>query len=496
MADGDPVRLSVLRVTNRDAVERRIRVTAYVEWTLGTRRERTQHHVCTTFEPALDAIFARNHFDPQFDRHVAFCALSEPVTRHTADRREFLGRNGSVHSPAALRNGRLSGTAGVGLDPCAALQCVLVLAPGETREVVVSLGAAGSDADARSLAARFRNVGSATTSAARTVEQWRQRLSVITVHTPDPAFDALLNRWLLYQTLSCRIWARSALYQSSGAYGFRDQLQDALAVVHAEPALAREHIVRAAARQFLEGDVQHWWHPHTGSGVRTHFSDDLAWLPYVVDQYVGRTGDDSVLDEYVPFLTMRALEPDEHEIYDLPGVSDEHGSVYEHCLRALRRACTSGTHGLPLIGTGDWNDGMNRVGMDGRGESVWLAWFLITTLRAFAVHAAERGDQGVADEFRGRADAYAMAAETDGWDGDWYRRAYFDDGTPLGSGESDECRIDSIAQSWSVISGAGAPDRQASAMRAVEEHLVVEEARLLMLLTPPFDKSPHDPVYI
>jgi cyclic beta-1,2-glucan synthetase len=292
------------------------------------------------------------------------------------------------------------------------------------------------------------------------------------------------------------MWARSALYQSSGAYGFRDQLQDTMAFVYAEPAIARAHLLRAAARQFVEGDVQHWWHPQSGRGVRTKFSDDLAWLPFVADHYVRVTGDATVLDEPAPFLTMRELRPDEHEVYDLPQTSDERATVYEHCLRALRRACTAGAHGLPLIGIGDWNDGMSRVGVEGRGESVWLAWFLAATLRRFAAHVRGRGDRATAADFERRAADYAAAAERHGWDGAWYRRAYFDDGTPLGSASSDECQIDAIAQSWSVISGAGDPARQRAAMRAFETRLVREDARVLLLLAPPFDKTPHDPGYI
>jgi cyclic beta-1,2-glucan synthetase len=300
----------------------------------------------------------------------------------------------------------------------------------------------------------------------------------------------------LYQALSCRVWARSALYQSGGAYGFRDQLQDVMALVHAEPGVAREHILRAASRQFVEGDVQHWWHPESGRGVRTRFSDDLVWLAYVTEHYVRVTGDASVLEEQVQFLAMRALEPHEHELYDLPRISPERASVYEHCLRALRRACTVGAHGLPLIGGGDWNDGMNRVGVEGRGESVWLAWFLVTNLRAFAALARSRGDEATAVELGTRSDAYAAAAETHGWDGAWYRRAFFDDGTPLGSAAGEECRIDSIAQSWSVISGAADPDRRARALRSLEEHLVRPDARLVLLLTPPFDQTARDPGYI
>ncbi|HUF25507.1 MAG TPA: glucoamylase family protein [Gemmatimonadaceae bacterium] len=496
MAGEDPVKLSMLRVTNQGKRRRRISVTAYAEWTLGVLREHTQHQVRTMFEPRLEAIFARNTFDPQFADWVAFQAISEPVTTHTADRGEFLGRNGAADDPAGMRSDRLSGTTGAAIDPCAALRCALELAPGETREIAVVIGAAPDETEARRAVAEYRDLGRAHAALARGRAAWAERLTVIQVRTPEPSFDAMLNRWALYQALACRMWGRTALYQSSGAYGFRDQLQDAMAFVYAEPAVAREHILRAASRQFVEGDVQHWWHPPDGQGVRTRFSDDLAWLPFVVDHYVRVTGDSAVLDSEVPFLAMRALEPHEHEVYDLPAVADERASIYEHCLRALRKACTAGAHGLPLIGIGDWNDGMNRVGVEGRGESVWLAWFLVTTLRSFAEQAALRGDGDVAADLRGIAEAYVEAVETHAWDGAWYRRAYFDDGTPLGSAQSDECRIDAIAQSWSVISGAGDPARQEQAMRSLEEHLVREDARLIMLLTPPFDKTPNDPGYI
>ena len=497
MADDAPVKLSLLRLTNTGARPRRLLVTTYVEWTLGVLREHTQHQVATSFEADHAAIFARNTFNPEFADWSAFHAISEPASAFTGNRYEFLGRNGTASFPAALRpGGRLGGMTGAGIDPCAALQCVIELAPGETREVVILLGAGDSDAAARDALARYRDVAQARASVDRAVGQWSDRLSVVSVRTPEPTFDAMLNRWTLYQALACRIWGRSALYQSGGAYGFRDQLQDVMALVYAEPALARAHIVRAAGRQFVEGDVQHWWHPQSGRGVRTRFSDDLAWLPFVADHYVRTTGDASVLDELAPWLIMRELGPDEHEVYDLPEVTEERTSVYEHCLRALRRACTVGVHGLPLIGIGDWNDGMNRVGVGGRGETVWLAWFLTTALRAFAVHAEARGDAEVAAEFRRQADAYVAAIESSAWDGAWYRRAYFDDGTPLGSSANDECRIDSIAQSWSVISGAGDPVRRRQAMRALDQHLVRDDARLLMLLTPPFDKTPQDPGYI
>ncbi|MBK6459169.1 MAG: carbohydrate-binding protein [Gemmatimonadetes bacterium] len=492
----DAVKLSLLRITNHSARPRRLVVTAYVEWTLGARREDAQSRVHTRFVHEQHAIFAQNHFDPHFAGWTAFLATSAPVASFTADRTSFLGRNGTLMHPAALLHDALDGVAGIALDPCGALQLTVDLAPGASREVTFLLGAAPTEDSARQVIDRLRPTGASARAAAAAGDAWTSRLGVVTVRTPDEAFNAMVNTWTLYQALACRMWARTAVYQSSGAYGFRDQLQDVLAFVYAEPAIARAHILRAAARQFVEGDVQHWWHPHTGRGVRTRFSDDLAWLPYVVERYIRVTGDATVLDAYVPWLRMRPLEPHEHEVYDLPTVTDEHGSVYEHCLRALHRACTTGSHGLPLIGTGDWNDGMSRVGAEGRGESVWLAWFLIETLRAFAPLADARGDRNEATFMRRQAVAYADAIERHGWDGHWYRRAFYDDGTPLGSSDSEECRIDSIAQSWSVISGAGTEARQVMAMEALDTQLVDESARLMPLLTPPFDRGTHDPGYI
>jgi cyclic beta-1,2-glucan synthetase len=497
VAPEDPVKLSLLEVTNRGTKPRKLTVTSYVEWTLGVLREHTRHQVLTSYDPNRRAILARNTFDPQFADRLAFCVVSEPVLAHTGDRREFLGRNGTPSAPRGLGKGvTLDAKTGAGLDPCAALQCALTIAPGETRTLSIALGAGATEADALRLAESYGDASHARAAVDETLAQWQRRLSVIHVTTPEPAFDAMVNRWSFYQALSCRMWARSALYQSSGAYGFRDQLQDVMAFLYAEPGVARAHILRATARQFVEGDVQHWWHPQSGRGVRTRFSDDLAWLPFVVDQYVRVTGDATVLDEVVPFITMRELAPHEHEVYDLPQVSDEKASVYEHCLRALRKASTVGAHGLPLIGIGDWNDGMSRVGVEGKGESVWLAWFLACTLRDFAEHVAARGDEPTAAAFRKQSADYAAAVEKNGWDGEWYRRAYFDDGTPLGSSTNMECRIDAIAQSWSIISGAGDPARQEQAMRSFEKHLVRNDARLLMLLTPPFDHMPHDPGYI
>ena len=496
MPEADPVRVQILSIRNDGATPKRLTITNYVEWVLAVDREKSQQHVRTEMASGNQMMLARNHFDPQFNTRVAFSAISEPVTSFTAARREFLGRNGTIMAPAALKRQALSSETGDTIDPCAALQSQLTIPPGESRDIVILLGAADSADSAMSLLARYGNATAAGAALDHAARAWRARLSRICVNTPDHAFNVVQNQWALYQALSSRMWARSALYQSSGAFGFRDQLQDVMAFAYAEPQLAREHIIRCASRQFEEGDVQHWWHPQSGRGVRTRFSDDLAWLPFVTSHYVNLTGDASVLDERAPYLKMRELNADEHEVYDLPEVSALSESVYDHCVRALRKATTFGEHDLPLIGSGDWNDGMNRVGIHGKGESVWLAWFLTATSKAFAAHAERRGDAQVAEELRNNGERYTRAVESSAWDGEWYRRAYYDDGAPLGSRESDEAKIDSIAQSWSVISGAGDKEHSRLAMQSLNAHLVREDARLIMLLTPPFNNASHDPGYI
>src|SRR4051812_41996255 len=388
----DPVKISVLTLRNDGAARKKLTLTWYLEWVLGVSREQTQYQIRTSFDEGTQSMFARNYFDAEFADTIAFASLSERVAYYTADRREFLGRNGTISSPAALERAGLSGAVGATIDPCCAMQVSVTIEAGESRDIVMLLGAAAGEDAVREIIARHRAPGDAHLSVTTNVAAWERRLATIKVKTPVPTFDLMANRWALYQALSCRMWARSALYQSSGAFGFRDQLQDVMAFVYSEPGIAREHIIRSASRQFVEGDVQHWWHPHSGRGVRTRFSDDLVWLPYVLDHYVRVANDHAIFDVEVPYLTMRQLEPHEHEIYDLPKESGEVGSIYDHCVRALRRASTKGVHGLPLIGSGDWNDGMNRVGIEGRGESVWLAWFLIATLRKFAVHADARKD--------------------------------------------------------------------------------------------------------
>jgi cellobiose phosphorylase len=490
------VKFSSLKVTNQSGRARRLSATGYVEWVLGDLRAKSALHVATSIEIKTGTLFARNPYNNEFAGWVAFFDVDGAAHSVTGDRTEFLGRNATLRDPAAMRRTRLSGRVGVGLDPCAAIQVIFDLADGQEREIVFRLGAANSADAAERLVQRHRGVAAAHDALDAVVRHWRHTLTAVQVDTPDAALNVLTNGWLIYQTLACRLWARSGYYQSGGAYGFRDQLQDVMALVHAEPDLVRAQIALCASRQFVEGDVQHWWHPPTGRGVRTHCSDDYLWLALATCRYVRATGDTSILDETAHFLDGRTVPEEDDSYYDLPGRSDESASVYQHCVRAILRGLRFGEHGLPLIGSGDWNDGMNRVGIHGKGESVWLAFFLYHVLEEFAALARTRGDASFAQRCETEASRLKLRIEANAWDGEWYRRAYFDDGSPLGSIGNAECQIDSIAQSWSVLSGAGDPSRSRSAMNAVYERLVRPEAALIQLLDPPFDKSDLDPGYI
>ena len=491
-----PVKISRLKLRNLSGRVRHISVTAYVEWALGPSRAAGQPFVTTALDSRTTAIFARNRWSAGFGDRVAFADLGGRQTDWTGDRREFIGRNGMLGAPAALvGGGALSGAIGAGLDSCAAQRASVTLAPGASVEIIFLLGETADTQEARKLIETYRSADLDAVFA-NVGHHWDALLGAVTVKTPDRSMDIMLNGWLLYQTIACRIQARSAFYQASGAYGFRDQLQDGMALAATRPDMTREHILRAAARQFVEGDVQHWWLPHSGQGVRTRISDDRAWLAFAVDHYVTVSGDAAILDERLPFLEGRLLEPQEHDRFFTPAVDDESATLFEHCARALDSSLALGGHGLPLIGSGDWNDGMNRVGAHGAGESVWLGWLLHTTLIKFAGVAEARGDLLRATSWRENASALRASLEREAWDGDYYRRGFFDDGTPLGSSQSDECRIDSIAQSWAVLSGAAAPERALRAMASVERELIRPQDGLAPLFAPPFDKTALDPGYV
>ncbi|QYD67891.1 glycosyl transferase [Paraburkholderia edwinii] len=492
----DPLKITRLTLRNLSGRRRRLSVTAWLEWVLGTSRGASAPFVMTEIDSLTGAMLARNPWNTAFGTRIAFADLSGRQTAWTANRTEFLGRHGDAAAPAALTgNAPLSGTTGAGLDPCAALQTFVELGPHETFEVVAFVGQCASVADARALIERYR-AADLDAVLADVKRHWQNVLGAIQVKTPDRAMDLMLNGWLLYQTLACRIEARSAFYQASGAYGFRDQLQDMMALTHVRPDETRRHLLRAASRQFVEGDFQHWWLPHSGQGVRTRISDDRLWLAYAAATYIGCTGDRAVLDEIVPFLDGPLLQPGEHDTFFQPMLAEDSASLFEHCARGLDQCIElTGAHCLPLMGTGDWNDGMNRVGANGKGESVWLGWLLLRTIELFAPFAQSH-DPARGERWRAHEVSVRDALEGNAWDGEWYRRATFDDGSWLGSNTNDECRIDSIAQSWAVLSGAADPERAKLAMAALDKHLIRQDERIALLFTPPFDKSLRDPGYI
>jgi cyclic beta-1,2-glucan glucanotransferase len=490
------IKFMVLKLHNQSTRARRLSATGYVEWVLGDVREKTAMQVVTSTDPASGAIFARNAYNTEFPGRVAFFDVEDPKRRIGGDRTEFLGRNGSLAAPAALGRPQWSSRVGAGLDPCAAIQLDIVLEPGEKREVVFRMGLGRDEAAASALVHRFRRNGAAADELLRVHAQWDALLGAVQVRTPEVGVDLLANRWLMYQAIACRLWARSGYYQSGGAMGYRDQLQDAMAMLHAAPSLLRAQLLLCAAHQFPEGDVQHWWHPPLDRGVRTQCSDDYLWLPLATARYVLATGDVAVLDEPVGYIEGRALMPGEESYYDLPQPSTLREPLYRHCVRAIEHGLARGVHGLPLIGSGDWNDGMNRVGEKGLGESVWLGFFAGFVMKEFARVAQRRGDHAFADACASHVASLREAVEREAWDGAWYRRAWFDDGTALGSSANEECRIDSIAQSWSVLSGMGDGERRQQAMASLDEHLVRTDAGLIQLLDPPFDRTPMDPGYI
>lgn len=495
-ASDAPVKIIQLRLENTSSRSRRLTATYYAEWVLGTDRDQNQAFIIPEFDSQTQALLAHNPYNTEFNQRVAFLAGSLPIHGLTGDRSEFLGRMGNYRRPSSLELVGLSGSVRAGMDPCAAIMIHIDLAPGETKEFHFILGQGKDRATSLELIKKFKETEQIEAAWDGVHEMWDRLLGSVQVRTPEPSMDLLLNRWLLYQSLSSRIWGRSAFYQSGGAFGFRDQLQDVMATVHNSPGIAREHILETAKHQFEEGDVLHWWHPPAGRGVRTRITDDLLWLPYVTAHYVSTTGDDEVLSELVPFLTSDPLKTEEQERYALFDSTAESYSLYEHCKRAIERGSTAGSHGIPLIGAGDWNDGMNRIGIKGQGESVWLGWFLYATLTRFAPLCEQMGDSETAEAYRDRAEVLRAALEAEAWDGGWYRRAYYDDGTPVGSIESDENQIDSIAQSWAVLSGGADEQRGKQAIQAVLDRLVRREDKLMLLFTPPFDKTSRDPGYI
>ncbi len=492
----EPLKFIILKIKNSSGRSRRISITGYMEWVLGDIRSKSLMHTITEMDKRSGAVLARNAYSLEFESRVAFFDTDDTVRTFTTDRTEFIGRNGKLSNPDAMNRVRLSGKRGAALDPCGAIQVAFDLAEDEVREVIFRFGAGRKMDEALALIEQFEGGPAARNALEKVKKYWQYSLGTIQIETPDAATNILTNGWLNYQTLSCRIWARRGFYQSGGAFGFRDQLQDVLSLVHSKPALVKGQILLCASRQFKEGDVQHWWHPPTGRGVRTTCSDDYLWLPFVTSKYIETTGDSSILNEPVYFLEGRLLNAGEESYYDLPIRSDKSATLYEHCVRAIEHGLHFGEHGLPFMGSGDWNDGMDKVGNHGKGESVWLAFFLYNLLINFIEIADLKNDKAFGERCRQSAAMLKVKINKNAWDGEWYRRAYFDDGTPLGSKKNEECKIDSIAQSWSVLSKGGADDRSHMAMQSAAKYLVRKEDGIIQLFDPPFDKSALNPGYI
>ena len=490
------VKFNVLKIRNQSGRSRMLSATGYIEWVLDNNRPKTIMHIQTEIDPDSGALFAKNPYNTEFNSRVAFFDVDNLRKTFTADREEFIGRNGTLKNPDAMLRQKLSGKIGLALDPCAAIQVPFDLADGEEKEIVFRLGAGKDSNDASTIAKQFRGSQAAQDSLEKVKKYWKKTVGVLQVETPDAALNIITNGWLTYQTLSSRLWGRSGFYQSGGAFGFRDQLQDVLSLLHVAPQLARKQILLCASRQFIEGDVQHWWHPPTGNGVRTFCSDDFLWLPFAATLYILKTGDYDVLNETATFIEGRKLNAREESYYDTPVKSSVSTKLYDHCVKALKHGFNYGEHGLPLIGTGDWNDGFDKVGNHGKGESVWMAFFLYDILTRFEVVARSYNDLEFADECKKQARQLKENIDKNAWDGEWYKRAWFDDGTPLGSSVGEECKIDSIAQSWSVLSGAGNTKRVNIAMESAYKNLVQKDTKIIQLLEPPFDKSDLNPGYI
>jgi cyclic beta-1,2-glucan synthetase len=492
----DSVKIIRLKLSNLSDKDRKLSVTGYIEWVLGFARYQTAQTIYSFWDENSASLLSKNSYNNEFAHRIAFISTNQTPNSFTCDRKEFIGRNGNLSRPAAMVRSHLSNKIGGGFDPCGAIQSIFILKKNEEKEIIILIGQGEDEEEARSLSLFYKNIKNVETAFMQVKDYWDHTLSAITIKTPDSAMNLLTNRWLLYQTLACRIWARSAFYQSGGAFGYRDQLQDVMAMIYTRPQITRDHILLAASRQFPEGDVQHWWHPPTGRGVRTRFSDDLLWLPFVTNYYIEVTGDTSILDEVISFIETPLLKEGHDETYTQPTISDQSATLYEHCFRAIDRSLKVGVHGLPLMGSGDWNDGMSRVGHKGKGESVWLAWFLMKTIREFIPLCELKNDNDRSKDYREHLHSLKNSVENHAWDGQWYLRAYFDNGDKMGSHENEECKIDAIAQSWSLISGEGDPQRSLKALESVDKYLINRDEQIIKLFTPPFDKGNADPGYI